>query len=1537
MSQNTAAGFRLSTQQERLWSQQAGKAAPFWAECELRVEGPVDAAKLQEVIRGVVQRHEILRTVFHRQTGLKLPFQVILDPPEFAWQAVDLTGLEEAAQSEKARALVSSRESAIDLEYGPALHVVLARLASQKHALVLSLPALCADMRALQNLASEIGRAYAGGLEEADEVMQYADVAEWQQELLASNETKTGRDFWRDYCRKIDFSALDSVLSSFEKKSASDFLTDAVVRQVDDPLLASQSNESLHDFLLACWQVFLSRMTGRPGITVGCQFDGRSYAELANTLGVLSKYLPLESVCSVGTTFQSVLDQVQRESAEFRNWQDSFSWNTTGIPAGDEQGPILPLAFDFAELPSDQSFGNLKFTILRQEADGERFRLKLSARRQGDRVRLEFHFDAGSLDRATVDCWSTHFLTLVAVAAANPETLTSRLPLLDATVRQRLLVDWNQTAADYPRDRCMHELFEAQADRTPDLPALRYEDECLTYRQLNERSNQLAHYLRSKGVGADSLVGVCVDRGAGMMVAVLAILKAGGAYVPLSAEHPKPRLMQQLAGVAVLLTEAKFECLMPPLGGPVVLLDSDCEQWSQQPIANPHAVTSPENFAYVIYTSGSTGIPKGVAVRHRNLVNYTSFIQHRLELETYSKSLHFATVSTLGADLGNTCIYPSLASGGCLHVIGHDVAADSERLREYMARYPVDVLKIVPSHLMALLNSGGGREVLPRKYLVMGGEALTVPLLEKIVATGGSCEVLNHYGPTETTVGSLTLRLKEYNWQDSAAQTVPIGRPIANTRIYILDPQGEPVPVGVAGELYIGGDGVTAGYVNQPDRTAERFVPEKFVADAGAKMYRTGDLVRYLPDGNVEFLGRVDDQVKIRGFRIELGEIESVLLRHDAVKQAAVLAVSNERGDKSLVAYVVGTAGSDELRGYLRGQLPDYMLPSAILQMPKFPLNANGKIDRQALPKPEDVKGAQKEPVAPRTPSEEVIAAMWGEVLKRDGIGVEDNFFEIGGHSLLATQIASRLREHFRIPVAVRTLFEAPTIAELARRLDSARREEQGLVPPPIMPVERDMALPLSFAQERLWVLDQMEPNNPLYNIPRTLRLKGPLQVAALEKALNEIVRRHESQRTTFAVQDGHPVQLIAPALTIPLVMQDLANIPEVERDEEARRVAVDESLRPFDLTTGPLVRARLLRLSAEDHVLLLTMHHIISDAWSAGIFLQEMGALYEAYCAGAPSPLPELAVQYADYAVQERGWLQGEVLDKQLAFWRHQLKGVPPVLDLPLDRPRPNPRTFQGACEILRVPPEDLRALRELSRQEGATLFMTLMAGFQTMLCRYSGQEQIVVGTDLANRTMPETERMIGFFINLLAVRTDLSGNPTFRELLGRVRDGLLESYAHQEVPFPKIVQEIQPERSATHNPIVQVLFVMQNIPRATRELAGLQVEGFEVPIKSSKFDMAVFIAERPDELIGYWVYSTELFDQSSIQRMIRHFGNLLRSAASQPETRLSALAMLSQEEIEQQEAEKKQRKQSQFRKLKTAAPEAIGLSTDENGKRSS
>ncbi|MCU1259743.1 MAG: amino acid adenylation domain protein, partial [Bryobacterales bacterium] len=802
MSSSTNAGFRLSAQQERNWSQEGGEAPAFRAECEVLLDGPADTSRLRRAIQGVVARHEILRTVFQRQPGLKLPFQVIQEEASLTWEL------------------------------------------SEMQVLRLGLPVLCADRRTLQNLIAEIGLAYAGETQPGD-VLQYADIVEWQQELLTGEDTKVGRDYWRDAIRKLD---VTSVLIAFELAGEGEFAPEVVTRGVETAVPV--------EVLLACWLALLSRLTGRSTVVAGCEFDGRKFQELEDALGLFAKFLPVQCDVQPGMPFSALAERVRSVLAELHGWQEIFD------PG---QMRPLPVQFEYAELPAAQQYGDLKFTVLRLEACAERFALKLSAGAK----RLDFHFDASRLSRDTVERWAGHYQVLLAAALAHPETPVASLPLLSDDERQQFAL-WNQNAADYPRDRCLHELFEQQAVLTPELPAVRCGEISLTYRELNERANRLAHHLRAFGVRPDSLVALCVDRSVEMIAGLLAILKAGAAFVPVNSDNPKSRLAQQLSGAAALVTDSKLAALLPEFSGPSVFLDRF--DGHSQNASNPLPLAQPDSLMYVIFTSGSTGVPKPVGIRHRNLVNYAWFIKSRLPGE----HLHFATVSTLSADLGNTCIYPSLLSGGCLHVIPLDVASDSSRFAAYQKQHPIDVLKIVPSHLSALLETEERRGILPRKHLITGGESLTWPLVQRIRQLGASCEIWNHYGPTETTVGSLMLRLRDFS-----GPVIPIGRPIANTQVHILDSLRQPVPIGVTGELYIAGDGVTAGYLGQPALTAERFLDG---------MYRTGDLARFLPDGNVEFLGRADDQVKIRGFRIELGEIEAVLARHPSVRQAVVIA-----------------------------------------------------------------------------------------------------------------------------------------------------------------------------------------------------------------------------------------------------------------------------------------------------------------------------------------------------------------------------------------------------------------------------------------------------------------------------------------------------------------------------------------------------------------------------------------------------------------------------------------------------------------------
>jgi acyl carrier protein len=645
-------------------------------------------------------------------------------------------------------------------------------------------------------------------------------------------------------------------------------------------------------------------------------------------------------------------------------------------------------------------------------------------------------------------------------------------------------------------------------------------------------------------------------------------------------------------------------------------------------------------------------------------------------------------------------------------------------------------------------------------------------------------------------------------------------------RLYVCDALSSPQPAGVPGELLIGGAGVARGYLGRAGLTAERFIPDPVGGEAGARLYRTGDRARWRADGTLEFLGRVDAQVKVRGFRIEPGEIEAVLRGHESVTECVVVVREDVPGETRLVAYVAGGVDAEALRAHLRRSLPEYMVPSAFVVLHALPLTPNGKLDRKALPAPE-LASAEETYVAPRTPVEEVLAGIWAEVLRVDRVGVEESFFELGGHSLLATRVASRVREVFGVEMPLRALFEGPTVAELAGRVEEMRRAELPVLPP-VVPTERDGSpLPLSFAQERLWFIDRLEPGSTVYNIPVARRLGGALHVAALERALGEIVRRHEALRTVFQEMGGSPAQVIAPFGGFALPVEDLSALGEADREAAVEQRVGDEARRAFDLSAGPLFRAALLRLGDEDHVLLLSMHHIVSDAWSMGVLFRELSALYEAYREGRESPLPELAVQYADYAVWQREQLEGEVLDRQLSYWRERLSGAPELLELPADHPRPPVQTHRGATVPVEFPPELLERLQALGRSEGATLYMTLLSAFQVLLSKYAGSDDVVVGSPVAGRTRGEVEELIGFFVNTLVLRTDLSGDPSFRELLGQVREATLSAYAHQEVPFERLVAELQPERSLSHSPLFQVLFALQNAGDGGAAFPGLSVSG--------------------------------------------------------------------------------------------------------------
>jgi amino acid adenylation domain-containing protein len=1162
--------------------------------------------------------------------------------------------------------------------------------------------------------------------------------------------------------------------------------------------------------------------------------------------------------------------------------------------------PIFQVMFALQNVPMPQlDLSGLTVNSVEATVKTAKFDFSLSFEETADGLAGTLEYNTDLFDAATMTRLLGHYEQLLQNVASSDETKLGDLQILTGAEREQLLVAWNDTALPQQSSLCVHQQFEAHAQTTPNAIAVLYDDQVLTYGELNAQSNKLAAQLRRLGVGPESIVAICTDRSLEMFVGVLGVLKAGAAYLPLDPHYPLERrnFMIEDSGASVVLTpESISELVSKELDHEAPATDIDLD-----------------NLAYVIYTSGSTGRPKGVAVSHGALLNLVSWHNSTFNISASDRATLLAGVSF---DASVWELWPYMSYGASLDLPPDDLRSSPEGLREWITRRAVTVSFVPTPVAEPMLALEWSSETKLRTLLTGGDRLHTWP------APSLPFAVVNNYGPTENAVVSTSGLISREGGAPGTAPT--LGRPIGNVGIYIVDQRGEPVPVGVTGELWVGGDSQARCYLNRPGLSAELFVPDALSGKAGARLYRTGDLARYLPNGEIEFLGRSGSQVKIRGHRIELGEIETALRETDGVREAVVNCWEQLPGDRCLVAYVVrdedaAVVTSNDLRSALREQLPDYMVPSCVVLLDELPLTDNGKIDRRALPVPS--ADVQDEGALPRTPAEELLSNIWAQILRLPSVGLHDNFFDLGGHSLLATQVISRVQETFKVELPLRTLFENPTIAELAQSVDTALQTEAVGTLTPIERVDRAGKLPLSFAQQRLWFIDKLSSGNTVYNIQVAVRLLGQLDRGALEKALNEIIRRHEVLRTSFAVKDGVPAQIIAPEYSIALPLTNLSG-------STLESVCAEEGRHSFDLEKLPLVRFRLLRLSENEHALLLTMHHIISDGWSLGVITQELAWLYQAFTTGQASPLPELAVQYADFAHWQREWLTGDVLENQITYWKTQL-GQIATLELPTDRPRPPVQSFRGARRFFTLPADLAESLGSFSRHEGVTLYMLMLAAFKVLLNRYSNQDDIVVGTDIANRNRSEIEPLIGFFANQLVLRTSLAGNPTFRELLGRVREVTLGAYAHQDMPFEKLVEELAPERDLSRNPLFQVMFIFQNNPMPALEIGDLAIEPIEMMETTTAFDITLALNQTPNgEIRGSVRYSTDLFDVSRIDRMIGHYETLLRSIVTDADARLSALEMLTKEEHKQKVEHKEERRESKLKKLLSVKPKAVKLS---------
>lgn len=1486
----------LSFAQRRLWFiNQLEPGNPAYNEhFALRLTGSINISALQQAINEIVRRHESLRTTFRVMN--QEPTQIIADL-ELEVAVANLEAITGSQSTESVLDLViAEARRPFHLEHGPLVRMTLLRLAEGDSQLLFTIHHVVSDGWSAGILVKELASIYPALLDGlpsalAELTVQYGDFAMWQEQWLRENVLAAQLPYWRQKMAgapaTLDLRVGNSRPTVQRHRGASQPLhfSRELSRKIRS--YSRQTRSTVFMVLLTAFKALLYRYSEQRDIVLATPVAGRNREELEGLIGFFANTLLLRTEIAEGGGFEGLLSSVKDTAISALAHQDvPFEILVEELnPERDlSYNPLCQVLFVLQDAPPQEfTLPGLTVEPLRTSAGAAKFDLTLDISDTGEELSGFLEYNTDLFDGSTIQRMAGHFINLLNAAAEDPSRGLRDLPLLSEPERHQLQVEWNGARVVNNDARCIHELFESQAERAPDSIALVDEQQQLSYSEVNRRANQLGHFLRSAGVGPEVKVALCLERTVELVVAILGVFKAGGAYVPLDPAYPRERLefMMEDGEVEILLVQHQLVEKLPRHGARTIEVDGDRESIAKHNDNNFSDVAEPRNLAYVIYTSGSTGRPKGVAIEHRSVA---TFIAWALEVFGREELAGVLFSTSICFDLSVFEMFVPLACGG--KVILAESALQLPRLK---AAHSVTLLNTVPSAMTELIR--GGAVPASVRTVNLAGEPLKLSLAQRINKRESIQRLFNLYGPSEDTTYST------WSLLGSQIETAPgIGRPIANTQVYITDTALQVVPAAVPGELYIGGDGLARGYLNRPDLTADRFIPDSFGEAAGERLYRTGDQGRYRADGEIEFLGRQDHQVKVRGFRIELGEIEAALIGCKNIREAIVI-VEGEEVETRLIAYYVAegerTEDISELRRQLREKLPDYMIPSVFVEIEQMPLTANGKVDRRALPRLSR-EDAQDPTVyeQPQTETEETLAGLWAAVLKLDRVGRNDNFFEIGGHSLLGARVISRVREVFRVELPLRNLFESPTLKELSSRIEQGLSDGSQIADRPIARAVRGRA-PASFAQERLWFLDQMETAGSAYHMAGVVRLRGHVDVASLWSSLAGVVGRHEVLRTNFVSEDGQLVQIIANNERVHKVVIDLSQLSDDKQRESAERLMRIEAERPFNLATDPLIRAYLLKLSEQEHLLELVIHHIVSDGWSLGILIREISAQYGAFLKGQQSPLSEPPIQYADYAAWQRKQLKGGLLEKQLSYWRDQLCGAP-VLELPTSRVRPRVQSIAGAKERMTIPADLTRRLKELSRQEGLTLFMTLLGSFQLLLMRWSGQTDVTVGTPVAGRTRGEVEELIGLFVNTVALRARLVGGESVREMLRRVREVTLQAYANQDAPFEILVEQLQPVRDLSYTPLIQVFFNMLNMPDPAIELAELSIEPEAPPEAGSKFDLTLYTREQDDELDCALVYNTDLFDRSRMIEFLDQFQHLLLQIVDDPNREVAGLSLV-------------------------------------------
>ncbi|WP_188938366.1 non-ribosomal peptide synthetase [Puia dinghuensis] len=1437
----------------------------------------------------VVRRHSILRSGFY-YNEFKVLVQCVYREVEVPMEILDYRGRSEAEQREGMAAYKEAdRRRGFAFGEAPLMRVGLMRLSEERYWMLWTHHHLLLDGWSVQVLMEEFLTVYEELVTGVEEQEQEEDRYEEYIRYLEGRDKEDEEGYWREYLSGVcGRTLLPFVREGVERNKGIGEYGEWEVRLGKEGTervvgYAQGHRLTVNTVMQGVWGYLLSRYTGSEEVVYGVTVSGRpeGMRGVERRVGLYINMLPVRVVVKGEEEVKDWLRGLQEEQLRSREYQYSPLQAVQGWAGvtGDWFDSILV----FENYPVSEVIGKRKWSLgVEGVKMHDRINYPLGVTiRVGEQIAVTFRYNVELLGEEVVKRIGVHFERVLQQVTGGEVKRVRELELMGEEEVRWLLEASRGKEVEYNRNKTVVELFEEQVDRTPGAVAVVCGGQKVSYRELEERSNQLAHYLRGLGIREEVLVPVCLERSVEMIVGILGILKAGGAYVPLDPEYPAERLEYILeeTEAKVAVSRQKVAAKLPISEGVrVVLVDEEAAFIDERPVGRVERSLRPEHLAYVIYTSGSTGRPKGVLVEHHSLTNYlingqTSYIENE------EGGSYIYLPYTFDAAL--TGLFQPLVYGRSL-VIGEGGATEVFSAAIFRSNTPYCFIKLTPAHLQLLEAAMGEGVELPARRLVVGGEVLSWSQLEWLRERGMELEVVNEYGPTEATVGCSVYRYQI--GEEKGKGGVPIGKPIDNSSIYILDREGMPAPMGVGGELYIGGAGVARGYLNRPELTAERFVESPF--GEGERLYRTGDLGRWLLDGNMEYLGRIDEQVKIRGYRIELGEIENVLEESGLVRQGVVVAREDKEGNKRLVGYVVVSEGYDKgvLIKYLQGWLPEYMVPGVWVELKAMPLTVNGKVDRKGLPEP-----CREKYVAPRSEIERQLAAIWSELLGVEQVGVEDSFFELGGHSLLAFRLVSAVRQELGVELPIREVFDYPTIGSLGSRL------KKGPVLPPVVATTRPERLPLSYSQERLWFIDQLE-GSVAYHTPVVLRLKGKLSEEGLSYAIGAIVDRHEVLRTVIEKGEGRAYQRV-----LEKGGWKLEVIGEKDWKEEVLRGYIEQEIsRQFDLSVDYPVRGQLLRVRAGEWVLVVTLHHIASDGWSNEILEREFVELYRSYVEGRAAVLPALEVQYADYALWQRGYLSGEVMEEKLRYWRDQLSGMT-ALELPTDHVRPAVLSRRGGLVGFRIASEVRDALEELSRSERVTIFMLLLAVFKVLLSRYCGQEDISVGSPIAGRQQREVEGLIGFFANTLVLRSDLSGEPSFRELLKRVKETTLRAYEHQEVPFEKVVEAVARKRDIGKNPLVEVIFVLQN--REQGKIEEKQIEGLEfakekVGLGLSKSDLAFRITEDALGLDGLVEYCSELYEEETIRRLIGHYKELLRSVVRDAGERIGKLRMMSDEE---------------------------------------